>query len=386
MFGVIWRAIKRIWRPFLVILVTAVIVGFVFKTQETRNANIKGFLAAFANQKQTVSTTVASVQDWQPTLEAVGTLRAVNGADLALEVAGVVESINFKSGDDVEAGTVLMHLRADDDEDKLRSLEAVAELAQITYDRDERQFKAQAVSQATLDADAANLKNDKAQVAQQRALIDKKTLRAPFAGHLGIRSVDLGQYMAAGTPVVTLQALDPIFIDFYMQEQALDVLKVGQKIAVQVDTYPDQTFTAEVVAINSKVDINTRNVQIRASLRNADHKLLPGMYATVRIDSGTPQRNVTLPQTAIAFNPYGSTVFLVEDKGKDDKGEPKLVAKQAFVTTGATRGDQIAVLKGVNEGDTVVTAGQNKLHQGSLVTVNNTVQSSNDPNPRPVDQ
>ncbi len=386
MFGVIWRAIKRIWRPFLVILVTAVIVGFVFKTQETRNANIKGFLAAFANQKQTVSTTVASVQDWQPTLEAVGTLRAVNGADLALEVAGVVELINFKSGDDVEAGTVLMHLRADDDEDKLRSLEAVAELAQITYDRDERQFKAQAVSQATLDADAANLKNDKAQVAQQRALIDKKTLRAPFAGHLGIRSVDLGQYMAAGTPVVTLQALDPIFIDFYMQEQALDVLKVGQKIAVQVDTYPDQTFTAEVVAINSKVDINTRNVQIRASLRNADHKLLPGMYATVRINSGTPQRNVTLPQTAIAFNPYGSTVFLVEDKGKDDKGEPKLVAKQAFVTTGATRGDQIAVLKGVNEGDTVVTAGQNKLHQGSLVTVNNTVQSSNDPNPRPVDQ
>jgi len=305
---------------------------------------------------------------------------------LALEVAGVVESINFKSGDDVEAGTVLLHMRAEDDEARLRSLEAVTDLAQIVYDRDERQLKAQAVSQATLDADAANLKNDKAQVATQRALIDKKTLRAPFAGHLGIRTIDLGQYMAAGTPVVTLQALDPIFIDFYMQEQALDEIKVGQKVSVKVDTYPDQTFAAEIAAINSKVDIATRNVQIRASLRNPDHKLLPGMYATVSIDSGAPQRFVTLPQTAIAFNPYGSTVFVVEDKGKDDKGEAKLAVKQAFVSTGATRGDQIAILKGVNDGDVIVTAGQNKLHQGSLITVNNTIQSSNDANPLPVDQ
>lgn len=386
MFRAIWRGIKRIWRPVLVVAVTALVIFMVFTVQKKRNDGIKGFLAQFANQKQTVATVVAAAEDWQPRLEAVGTLRAVNGAELALEVAGVVKSINFKSGDDVEAGTMLLHLRADDDEAKLHSLEAVTELAQVTLDRDERQLKAQAVSQATIDADAANLKNDKAQVAQQRALIDKKSLRAPFAGHLGIRSIDLGQYLAAGTTVVTLQALDPIFIDFYMQEQALDEVKVGQKIAVQVDTYPNQTFAAEVAAINSKVDVATRNVQIRATLRNPDHKLLPGMYATVKINSGAPQHYVTLPQTAIAFNPYGSTVYLIEDKGKDDKGDTKLIAKQAFVTTGATRGDQIAILKGVNEGDTIVTAGQNKLHQGSLVTINNTIQSSNDPNPLPADQ
>jgi len=386
MFRAIWRGIKRIWRPTVVVAVTALVLFMVFSVQKKRNDGIKAFLAQFANQKQTVATMTAVSEEWQPRLEAVGTLRAVNGAELALEVAGVVESINFKSGDDVEAGTVLLHMRAEDDEARLRSLEAVTDLAQIVYDRDERQLKAQAVSQATLDADAANLKNDKAQVATQRALIDKKTLRAPFAGHLGIRTIDLGQYMAAGTPVVTLQALDPIFIDFYMQEQALDEIKVGQKVSVKVDTYPDQTFAAEIAAINSKVDIATRNVQIRASLRNPDHKLLPGMYATVSIDSGAPQRFVTLPQTAIAFNPYGSTVFVVEDKGKDDKGEAKLAVKQAFVSTGATRGDQIAILKGVNDGDVIVTAGQNKLHQGSLITVNNTIQSSNDANPLPVDQ
>jgi membrane fusion protein (multidrug efflux system) len=316
----------------------------------------------------------------------VGSFRAVNGADLALEVAGVVESINFKSGDDVEAGAILLRLRDDDDEARLRSLEAVSELAQITYDRDERQLKAQAISQATLDADAANLKNDKAQVATQRATIDKKTLRAPFAGHLGIRTIDLGQYMAAGTAVVTLQALDPIFIDFYLPQQALDEVKVGQKIAVHVDTYPKESFTGEIAAINPKVDTNTRNVQVRAAMRNADRRLLPGMYGTVEIDTGAPERYVTLPQTAIAFNPYGSTVYLVDDKGKDDKGQPKLIARQTFITTGPTRGDQVAVVKGVSDGDTIVTAGQNKLHNGSGIVVNNSVQPTADANPQPQDQ
>jgi len=386
MFKSIWRGIKRIWRPFIVVVVTVVVIGVIYMTQVKRDAQIKGFLAGFANQKQTVSTVTAGTDEWQPTMNAVGTFRAVNGAELALESAGVVESINFKSGDDVEAGAMLLHLRADDDEAHLHSLEAVSELAQVTYDRDERQLKAQAISQATLDIDAANLKNDKAQVAQQKALIDKKTLRAPFAGHLGIRSIDLGQYLAAGTTVVTLQALDPIFLDFYLPQQALDEIKVGQKVAVKVDTYADKSFTGEISAISPKVDAASRNVQVRATLRNPDHLLLPGMYASIDINTGAPQHYVTLPSTAIAFNPYGSTVFLVDDQGKDDKGQPKLVARQSFVTTGPARGDQISVLKGVNEGETVVTAGQNKLHNGSGLVINNSVQPTAEANPNPKDQ
>ena len=376
-----FRFIKRVWRPFLVILITVLVIGGVIMAQKGRDKQIAQFVAAFAKQKQTVSTVVAKTEEWQPTMEAVGSLRAVNGADLSLEVAGVVESINFKSGDDVEGGAVLLHLRADDDEARLRSLEAVTELAQVTYDRDERQLKAQAISQAQLDADAANLKNNKAQVAQQRALVDKKTLRAPFAGHLGIRSIDLGQFVQAGAAVVTLQALDPIYVDFYLPQQSMDAVKVGQKVSVKSDTYPNDNFSGEISAINPKIDVATRNVQVRATLKNPGHKLLPGMYTTVSIDTGAPQHYVTLPQTAIAFNPYGSTVFIVEEKGKDDKGQPDLTVKQTFVTTGPQRGDQVSILKGVNDGDTIVSAGQNKLHNGSGIIVNNEVQPTADANP-----
>jgi len=382
----IWRVIERIWRPTLVLAATGAVLFGVFKWQDIRNHIIGGFVATMRAQKATVSTSVAGYQEWQPTLDSVGTFRAVNGADLSLDVAGIVESINFKSGDDVEGGAVLLHLRAADDEAHLHSLEAVADLAQVTYDRDERQLRAQAVSQATVDADAANLKNDRAQVAQQKAMLDKKTLRAPFAGHLGIRTVDLGQYLAAGTPIVTLQALDPIFLDFFMPQQVVDEVKTGQKLVAKVDAYPNEAFAGEIAAINPKVDAATRNVQVRASLHNPDRKLLPGMYATVHIDVGAPERYLTLPQTAIAFNPYGSTVYVVVDGGKDGKGGDNLTVRQSFVVTGSGRGDQIAVLKGVGEGDTVVTGGQNKLHNGSEVVVNNEVQPTAEANPKLQDQ
>jgi len=343
-------------------------------------------MAAFSMPPNTVSATTATAQDWQPRLEAVGSLRAVNGADLALEVSGIVDEIKFNSGDDVDAGQLLLHLRSDDDVAKLQSLQASAELAEIVYQRDQKQLKIQAVSQATLDADAANLKNAKAQVMEQQAIVDKKSVRAPFAGHLGIRMVDVGQYLSAGTTIVTLQALDPIYVDFFLPQQALDQVKVGQSIAMQVDTYAGETFRGEVSAINPKVDVSTRNVQVRATLKNPDHKLMPGMYATVDIDVGQPQRYVTVPQTAITFSAYGDTVYLVEDKGKDANGQPQLVARQTFVTTGSTRGDQVAVLSGVKEGETIVTAGQIKLQNGSPIVINNTVTPTNDPNPAPVEQ
>jgi membrane fusion protein (multidrug efflux system) len=335
---------------------------------------------------QTVSAAKAGYSEWQPKIEAVGSLRAVLGADLSLEVAGVVDTITFNSGDDIEQGKLLLKLRAGDDVAKLESLRAVAELNEITYERDQKQFKMQAVSQATLDTDAANLKNAKAQVAQQQAILDKKFLRAPFDGHLGIRAVDLGQYLSAGTPIVTLQALDPIFVDFFVPQQSVDQVRLGQTVTVKVDAFRDQTFTGEISALNPKVDAGNRNVEIRATLQNPDHKLLPGMYATVDIATGSPQSYITLPQTAITFNPYGDTVYVVDSKAADANGKPQLIARQTFVTTGPTRGDQVAVLKGIGEGDLIVTAGQIKLHNGSTILIDNTITPTADAAPVPIDR
>jgi membrane fusion protein (multidrug efflux system) len=371
---------------------------------------VKGYgvmkmFAAFAAQgapKFTVSTAKAEYQDWLPKLSAVGSLRAERGADLSSEVNGIVDKINFKSGDDVRAGQLLLQLRSADDEAHLESLRAAAALAESVNNRDLAQFKAGAVSQATLDSDAANLRSARAQVAEQQALVAKKYVHAPFSGHLGIRSVDLGQYLAAGTKVVTLQQLDPIFVDFYLPQQALGQVKVGQKLSATSDTYPDQGFDGQIVAIDPRVDTDTRNVQVRATLGNADRKLLPGMYANVSIEIGAPARYLTLPQTAVAYNPYGATVYIVvphqPKEGEAAKpatpppgaspgsNAPDLEVQQVFVTTGATRGDQVAILKGVKEGDEVVTSGQIKLRNGALVIINNSVQPSNDADPKPQEQ
>ncbi|HEY1936198.1 MAG TPA: efflux RND transporter periplasmic adaptor subunit [Acetobacteraceae bacterium] len=368
-------------RMIIMLIAVAIVLGLVFGFQAFKAGMIKKVMASLANPPQTVSTIKAGYADWQPSISAVGSLRAVNGADLSLELAGIVSEIDFKSGDDVEAGQVLLRLRADDDIARLHALQATAALAQINYDRDRKQLAAQAVSRAVVDADAATLKNDAAQVAAQQATVDQKILRAPFAGHLGIRAVDLGQYLAAGTQVVTLQALDPLYADFYLPQQAIAHLKVGQGVTVHVDTYPGVDFPGKISAINPQVDTSSRNVQVRATLANPDHRLLPGMFATLDIDTGAQQRLITLPQTAIAYASYGDTVFLVLGKGSNAQGRPNLIAQQTFVTTGATRGDQVAVLKGVNEGDMVVTAGQIKLHNGVPLVINNSVQPSDNPNP-----
>jgi membrane fusion protein (multidrug efflux system) len=374
-------------RMVIMLAAVAIVFGGVFGFQAFKAAMIKKFMSSMAQPPQTVTASKATVSEWQPKITAVGSLRAVNGADLALEVSGVVDALAFNSGDDVEQGKMLLKLRTEDDVAKLESLQATAELNAITYDRDQKQFKLQAVSQATLDTDAANLKNAKAQVAQQQAILDKKTLRAPFAGHLGLRQVDLGQYLGAGSVIVTLQALEPIFLDFFVPQQAIDQVRLGQSIAVKVDAYETQTFTGEISAINPKVDANSRNVQVRATLKNADRKLMPGMYATVDIPTGAPQNLITLPQTAITFSPYGDTVYIVDSKAADANGRPQLIARQSFVTTGSARGDQVAILKGVSEGDMIVTSGQLKLHNGSTVLIDNSVIPTADAAPNvPLDR
>jgi membrane fusion protein (multidrug efflux system) len=337
------------------------------------------------SQVPTVATAKASMQQWQPRQTAVGSTRASNGADLAAEIAGAVDQIDFKSGQTVAAGTVLLRLRPNDDDAKLAQLQASADLAAVTLQRDQRQLQARGVAQATVDSDAANLKVARGQVAAQQAVMAEKIVRAPFAGRLGIRQVDLGQYIAAGTTIVTLQQLDPMFIDFYLPQQALGQIEVGQKVEVSADAYPNRTFNGTISSLNSKVDPSSRMLQVRASIPNPDGALLPGMYLSVSVASGQPQSLVTIPSTAVAFNPYGSLVYVLHDK-KNAQGEDEKIVNQQFVTTGAARGDQISVLKGITGHDVVVTSGQLKLHNGSPVNIDNSVQPTDNPAPVPEDR
>ena len=366
-----------LWLPIVVLLAVGVYAGIgafpiiAFQT--------KGFPAP---PPSSVSTAKAVFDEWMPQIEVVGTFEPVRGADLSVEVPGIIDQVNFDSGGDVAAGAQLIKLRDSDDVAKLRTLEANRDLAKSNFDRDKAQYERMLISRAQFDVTAANLQALEAQVTEQQAIIAKKTLRAPFAGQLGIREVNAGQYISPGTKVVTLQALDPIYLDFFLPQQVLEQAQVGQVVTVRVDTYPDATFTGKISTIDPKVDASTRNVAVRATLPNRDRRLLPGMFATLEIQTGEPVRYITLPQTAITFNPYGNMVFRVIEE-TDKEGKQSLIARQTVVTTGQTRGDQIAVLSGLNEGDLIVSAGQTKLQNGAAITVNNAVQPSNDPNPQP---
>ena len=373
---------RRLWLWMILVSLAAILViGTIFAFPIAAFMT-KGFPAP---PPATVTTTLAHFEPWQPQIQVVGSLKPFRGADLSVEVPGIVAEVNFDSGGDIAAGAQILRLIDADDVAKLRTLEASRDLAETNYKRDQAQLARQLISQAQFDVTAATLKSYQAQVAEQQAIVEKKTLRAPFAGHLGIRVVNAGQYIAPGTVAVTLQALDPIFFDFFLPQQTLEEIKVGQEISVKVDTYPDMIFSGKISTIDPKVDPATRNVAVRATLPNRDRKLLPGMFANATIVTGTPQRYITLPQTSVTFNPYGNMVYLVQHKTGPD-GKDSLVAQQAVVTTGDTRGDQIAIMSGLKDGDEVVSSGQTKLQNGSTISVNNTIQPSNDPNPHPVER
>lgn len=327
---------------------------------------------------QSVTTTLAAYSDWQPQITAVGSVRAVHGVDITTEVTGLVRSLEFRSGEDAKRGQVLVRLNADADIATRHALEAAADLAATVYARDKVQFDAQAISQAQLDADAADLKNKRAQAAAQAALVDKKVLRAPFDGRLGITTVNPGQYLNTGDKVVTLQELDPVYVDFRLPQEQLAQVHPGLEVRVSLDAFPGETFPGKINAVDPLVDASSRNFQAEATIANPARKVLPGMFVRVVVLSGAQQHYLTLPQTSITFNPYGSTVFLVQ---KDDKG--KRTAQQTFVTTGATRGDQIAVLTGVKEGDEVVTSGQLKLKNGTPLDISTLARPSDAANPKP---
>jgi membrane fusion protein, multidrug efflux system len=367
----------------IMLLVVAVVLGLVFGWQLIGARIGKKFMAAAASAPQTVSTIAAATSEWQLFVQSTGTLRAVRGADLSALASGIVDQIEFDSGNDVPAGKVLLRLRPYDDYAKLQQLQAAAELAEQTHRRNQEQFAAQAISQADIDSDVSALKSARAQVAAQQALISEKIVRAPFAGRLGVRQVDIGQFLTAGTPVVTLQALDLMLVDFYVPQQALAQMKIGQAVSVTLDAYPKEIFGGAIEAINSRVDTASRNVQVRAHLRNPERRLLPGMFASVRIDYGDKSNLITLPQTVVTHNPFGDTVFIVEQSGTDAQGKPRSVVHQRFVKLGATRGDQVAVQSGIKAGEIVVSAGQLKLRNGTEVTINNSVLPTNNPNPNP---
>jgi membrane fusion protein (multidrug efflux system) len=365
----------------------AVLVGFnLFMQHFVAQMRVKN-----AIQTQTVSAATVRYADWQPEITAVGSLRAVQGVDITTEVTGLVRSLRFKSGDEVRSGQVLVELNADTDIAQQHALEAAAELSQTVYTRDQAQYDAQAISKAQLDADAADLKNKRAQVAAQAATVAKKTLRAPFAGRLGITTVNPGQYLNTGDKVVSLQALDPIYVDFKLPQQQLARIALGQTVTLTTDAFAGASFVGQINAIDPRVDAGTRNFQAEATIANADHRLLPGMFGRVAVATGGIRRYLTVPQTAVAYNPYGTTVFVVKKADPDPATEPKaastsLLARQTFVTLGPTRGDQVAVIRGVDEGDLVVTSGQLKLTNGSPLAIDNTVVPRNEPDPTPQEQ
>lgn len=360
----------------------AILFGSIFIFKAFKSFMIKRFFAAHQSPIVSVSTMKAGYSLWQPKLTASGSLRAIRGVDVTTQLAGMVQTIYFTPGSFVKENTLLVQLNADVEIATLHALEANTVLAKITYERDKAQFAAKAISKQQVDNDEQNLKNLKDQVAAQAATVAKKTIVAPFDGRLGINRVNPGQYLNPGDKVTSLQSLDPIYVDFYLPQQTLAQLKLGLPVIVTSDTYPNKTYTGKITTIEPAVDSATRNVLVEATMDNPKHELSPGMYVSVEVKSGTPQSYITLPQTALTFNPYGDVIYLVDQSGKDEKGKPILIAKQAFVITGETRGEQVAVLKGLKEGDTVVTSGQLKLKNGSRISINNSIVPGDSPNPK----
>ena len=360
------------------------LLGLIFGFNQLKTFMIKHFIAGMGLPPATVSTMVVETTAWQPKLSSVGNVRAFRGVDLSTEIGGLVQTVPIKSGMVVKEGDLLIKLNDASDDAQLNSLKALADLAKVINERDRQQLEIQAISKNVFDTSKADAASKQAQVEQQTALVAKKNLKAPFTGRVGIVMINPGQFVNPGDKLLTLQTLDPIFVDFNLPQSNAEQIRVGQEIVVTTDAFKGASFTGKVTAVSPKVDTNTRNIQIEAQLANPDKKILPGMFANVNIKLGDEVKLLTLPQTAVTYNPYGSTVFIAKPTGKKDKqGKPALEAQQVFVTTGLTRGDQVAILKGVEEGATVVTSGQLKLKNGTPLIINNKVLPSNSPNPQP---
>lgn len=333
----------------------------------------------------TVTSSPVQKGDWQPTLTAVGSVTAVQGAIISAELPGTVIEINFQSGTTVKKGDVLIKLDASAEQAQLRSAQADAELAKADFERAKDLANRKVISAAELDAASSKSAQKQAAVENIQSIIDKKEIRAPFDGAAGIRTVNPGQMVTIGNPLVSLQALDQVFVDFALPQQQLAEVKPDLAVKVTTDAIPGREFDGKLTAINSSVDPVTRNVALQATVENADHALRPGMFGRVKVF--LPQSNPTLfiPATAVSYAPYGNSVFIIEKKRDEKTGKESLILRQQFIRTGETRGDFVAVTEGLKEGDSVVSIGVFKLRNGMDVVVDNTLQPKAEMNPKPAD-
>ena len=329
--------------------------------------------ASAPKQVETVSAALVETDRWVRSVESVGSFRAVQGADLSMETSGIVSRIHFENGAEVREGDLLLELDSDAEKATLRSAEAEANLAGTVYERSKILRASNAISQSDLDAAASQFRKLSALVEQLRATVSKKQLHAPFVGRLGIRDVNLGQFVQNGDKIVSLQSLDPIFVDFLLPQQLISTLATGQKILVRTDAYPGRIFKGELTAINSEVDRITRNIRLQGTLLNPDGALRPGMFARVEIFDGGEDEVLRIPLTAQLRAPYGDSVFVVLDKNSDGGEEGELIVEQRFIRTGRAVGDFVSVTEGLKEGERVVTAGAFKLRNGVSIRVDNSL-------------
>jgi membrane fusion protein (multidrug efflux system) len=370
-------------RMLLMLFVAALVIGGLayFKLKQVQAA-VKG--AAFQPPPEAVTTIIAKQETWPSTLSVVGTAAAVHGVTVAADLPGTVDQINFESGKWVNQGDILVTLDTRQERAQLASMEAQQELAKVNYDRMQRLVAEGVISRMDYDKAMADRKASEANAAEIRAMIQRKTIRAPFSGVLGIRQANLGQYLAAGAPIVSLQSLNPIYVNFSVPQQLTTRMQIGRIVRITNEDLPGMAFTGRVNALDSVVDQATRNIQVQATLENPKGKLRPGMFVEVEVGVGSTQTVVPLPASAVSYAPFGDSVYVVSQM-KSPAGQTYRGVRQQFVKLQGSRGDQVGVISGINPGDEVVTSGAFKLRNGAAIAVNNKVQPANSPNPRPED-
>jgi membrane fusion protein (multidrug efflux system) len=372
-------------RPMLIMLVcVGLFFGAVFGWKAFVGMQIQKSMQTMVMPPVTVSTMLVSDETWAPVITVVGSLRAVQGVDVSAQVEGQITELHFDSGDTVAAGDLLVQQYTADELAQLEGRVADRKLAELNYKRLKNLSSKQLVSEFEFDASRAELQRTTAFEKTLLLNIEKKSIRAPFAGQVGIRGVDLGQYIEPGDNLVRLEAIDQLLVNFTVSQRQIGQLSVGQAVFASVDAWPGQRFAGVIDAIAPKVESDTRNVRVRAVLENVDTRLLPGMFARVEIQLPTQGTVVTVPQSAVTYSPYGDSVYIVADQPEQAaSAQPVFAVTNTFVVLGATRGDQVAIQSGLTAGMTVVTAGQQKLRNGSQVVIDNSVPVSNNPTPQP---
>jgi membrane fusion protein (multidrug efflux system) len=353
-------------RMLLVLLALGLVLGAMFGWKFYQ-AQKMAALAFMPMPAATVATATVQAETWQPYLEAVGSLVAIQGILVTTEVAGNVHAIHFESGQPVEAGTLLLEVDNSVEQAELAGIIAERRLAELQFKRRKGLLESKTISPSDVDEARLRLENASAQLAARQAIIAKKRITAPFSGWLGIRQVDLGEYLQPGTAIVPLEALAPIHVDFALPERHLDEISVGQAVEVKVQAFPGEIFTGKISALNPGIDPGTRSLRIRATLENQQTRLRPGMFAAVRTLLPQQPAVLTLPQTAITYNPYGNSVFVIQ------QGESGLQVQRRQIETGGVRVGRVEIVKGLEAGEQVVVAGQMKLRNDQAVLVDNSI-------------